>query len=597
MASAEIETTPELAVPARPPKGSARRRRLPVWPVLAAACLLFAWWSWGWVREAFSGGGVDPSSLQVYIAKRGPLVVTVTEDGNVQSASNVELKCQVEGGSQILSIIPEGTQVTRGTELVRLDSAPIEEQITQQKIQYETARSADIEQEENFAVATIAVKEYVEGTYLQELQTADANIVIARENLKSAQNILEHSEKMFRKGYINQLQLETSRFAVQRAQLDLDTYLTARKVLAEYTREKREKELVSAREAAHAGMMAKKAATELEKSKLDRLTEQLKRCVIIAPQDGMVIYANDSNRWGNQQTLIEEGATVREFQTIIKLPDLSRMEVKALVHESKVEMIKEGMTADVRIRDRQMKGKVVSVASQPEQTSFFSAQVKEYATIVNIDDAAEALLKPGMTAEVEILISRLDDVISVPLLGVVELGGETYCFLKTGKADPWYEKRRVVAGINNDSFIEIKDGLAAGDAVILNPRATIEEARRDSEQKAAPDKSTEAGAENGSKDERKSGDGARPGPDPATPEKGKEKSKEKAKRGSFDLAAMDANKDGKITTEEMPERMRAMFPMIDENKDGFLDKKEIAAIRAKMRQRAAGEGPAGPPTD
>ncbi|MFO0944433.1 MAG: TolC family protein [Planctomycetota bacterium] len=569
---------PKPAIPRR--RGGAKKAVL---LGIVVAVGVAVWWGRAWIFSFAASNVKDVGPVQTYEVKKSPLVISVTEEGNVESASNVELKCQVEGGSQILYIIPEGTQVTKGTELVRLDSSAIEEQVTQQKIEYEKARSLYIEQEEKYAVASIAVTEYVEGTYLQELQTADANIVIAKENLKSAQNILEHSERMFRKGYINQLQLETSRFSVQRSQLDLDAFLTARKVLTEYTKSKKVKELESLRDSALAAMMAQKAATELEQAKLDRLTEQLRRCTIVAPQPGMVIYANESGRWGQSSNVIEEGAMVREFQTIIRLPDLSQMQVKTLVHESKVEMIQPGMRAHIRIRDRDLPGTVVTVASQPEQTSFFSAQVKEYATVVRIDGSGEAGLKPGMTAEVKILVDHLADAISVPLLGLVEIGGKFFCFVQT-KTGP--EKRAVVIGKSNDTTIEIKDGLAAGDRVILNPRATIAEAREASPVRASIDFAAADLKAAGEK-------GARPAA--AKPEK-PAADKQKAKR--FDLMSYDKDKDGKVSESEAPEQIRPMFSAIDGNKDGFIDVKEFGEARAKMRQRQQNAGGAvSPPTD
>ncbi len=42
------------------------------------------------------------------------------------------------------------------------------------------------------------------------------------------------------------------------------------------------------------------------------------------------------------QSTIEEGARVREFQNVIRLPDLSSMQVKVLVHESKVDRVRPG---------------------------------------------------------------------------------------------------------------------------------------------------------------------------------------------------------------------------------------------------------------
>jgi multidrug resistance efflux pump len=110
----------------------------------------------------------------------------------------------------------------------------------------------------------------------------------------------------------------------------------------------------------------------------------------------MVIHANERDRRSTEIT-IKEGAAVRERQSIIQLPDLGRMQVKAKVHETKVELLKIGMPARITVQDRVYKGKVVAVANQPEPGGWFSASVKEYAATVSIDGEI-AGLKPGMTA-------------------------------------------------------------------------------------------------------------------------------------------------------------------------------------------------------
>ena len=73
--------------------------------------------------------------LQVLTEKatRGHLIVTVTEDGNVESASNIDIKSHVAGGSTILWIVPDGTIIEKGDILVKLDSSTIEDLINSQR--------------------------------------------------------------------------------------------------------------------------------------------------------------------------------------------------------------------------------------------------------------------------------------------------------------------------------------------------------------------------------------------------------------------------------------------------------------------------------
>ena len=93
------------------------------------------------------------------------------------------------GGSNILWIIPDGSIVKKGREIVRLNSATIEDLVNAQKILYERAQATRIEAEKIYSAAKISVQEYLEGTYVKELQAAEAAIVIAQENLRQRRRI------------------------------------------------------------------------------------------------------------------------------------------------------------------------------------------------------------------------------------------------------------------------------------------------------------------------------------------------------------------------------------------------------------------------
>ncbi len=522
----------------------------------------------------------------------GELLVTVTEDGNVESASNLEMKCQVAGGSSILWIVPDGSTVKAGDKLVELDTAALDEQINTQRIAYEKARSAKIQAEKNYEVAKLSVREYIEGTYKQLIQDAEALITIAMENLRSAQNSLEHAERMFRKGYVSSLELEGQRFSVARANLELDSARTAKAVLVDFTKVKTLQELESLRDTAEAQMNSEKSSFDLEEARLKRLESQIAQCTITANQDGMVVYANESGgRFGQQQASVEEGAAVRERQTILRLPDLTKMQVKVNVHESKVEQMKPGMRARIRILDREMTGTVTTIANQPEPSGWFSANVKEYATIVRIDGQPEGL-RPGMTAEVEILVAHLTDALSLPVASVVEQKGNFFCWVVTPEG---YTKRPIVVGASNDQFIEVKEGLVAEEEVLLNPRAVVAEARATLEE--AQDEAVNVKERFGEATSPPIGVGApfgAEGPRAAggSPEAGGNAGGGRPRGGN--LMQFDTDKDGKVSREEAPEPMRERFDMMDTDGDGFIDSSDLE----KMRQQfPSGGGPGGPAAD
>jgi len=439
---------------------------------------------WGavWLIQSRSQGA--DSRVSSAFVQRGELTVTVVEEGNVESAVNIDIKCEVAGGSSILWIVEDGKQVAEGEKLVELDSSALEEQINSQRIVFEKARAAKVQAEKDYAAAKLAVDEYLQGTFVKALQDQEAQVTIALENLRTAQNTLSHSERMFRKGYISALDLDSQQFSVQRAQLDLDAARTAQKVLEEFTKVKTVQELESARDSAEARVRSESASFDLEQLRLERLEAQLKHCVINAPASGMVVYANEVDRHGRaEQPQVEEGAMVRERQTILQLPDLSRMQVKANVHEAHVEMLNRAwkdatsagreLHAKVRILDRELVGTLSDIANQPAPPGRWPSNAKEYPTIVVIKGKPDGL-RPGMTAQCEILVTKLENVLTIPVTAVVERRGEHHCWVTN---DEGYERRSLLLGLANDKLVEVKDGLAEGDQVVLNPRAVIPEAR------------------------------------------------------------------------------------------------------------------------
>ena len=604
-----------------PGRFRARRR----WGRLAFGLVLIAVAGAG-IAYAVTRGSESRPTLPIgaltQTLRRQPLRITVVEDGNVESANNVDVKCQVAGGGTILWIVEDGKNVEEGEVLVRLDESAILEQLNAQKIVFEKAMATKIQAEQDLGAAAISVEEYKDGTFVQSVQTLETQITVAMENLRSAENMLGHTERMARRGFATSLQLEADQFAVQRAKLDLAAAETAKKVLVDYTKPKTIKQLEALRDAADARAKSEDAAFKLEQARLERLQQQMKNCEIRAPQKGMVVWHNESSgRRSSEVPQVEEGALVREQQTLIRLPDLTKMQVKVNVHETRVEQIRIGMPAKIRIQDRVLKGTVVAIANQPQPSNWFSPDVKEYATSVKIDGEADGL-KPGMTAEVEILVAETPDALTAPVSAVVEQGGRFFAWVQTAKGP---ERRPILLGLTNDKVIEIKDGIGEGEAVLLNPRAMVAEAREDSPAKDKDEESKDTAQEGSSPQGPSSGSGASeskaatplnaapasapsaekpPASQPEAtqaqggaggPQAGDKGSKKSGRGGGDFFARFDGNKDGKISREEAPEPMKARFDEIDKNKDGAIDRSEGAAMRGGRSKRPPGGGGEGSP--
>jgi multidrug efflux pump subunit AcrA (membrane-fusion protein) len=458
----------KAATPARepqPPRGKWLKRvvgLLIVAGLIAAGVKLF---------NPFSSE--QAGDLLTHTIARGDLVVSVSEEGSLESASNIEIKCRVKGGGTIVWIIEDGTEVEPGDELVRFDTSVIEENVSQQQIACETARAALAQSESDLAVARIAVTEYVEGTYVSELKTAESNVALSEANVAASENIVEHSRRMFRMGYQSQLDVTTNEITLKQAQLQLEVDQAALDALQRFTRAKTVEELQAAVKAAEAKVASDKAKLELETLRLEREQQQLENCVVRAETSGMVLYST-GRPWDDTPSY-DVGATVAEQQTLLIIPDLTCMQVKIGIHESKIQRVRPGLPARVEFRGESLDGEVVSVASVTEPTGWWNGNKVAYDTIISMESQGDDL-KPGMSAEVEVFIARHEDVVRVPVAAVVQLGQEFYCWVQ---ADGRTERRTLQLGDSNDQFIVVNAGLSEGDEVVLNPDRFIEQAREE----------------------------------------------------------------------------------------------------------------------
>ncbi len=419
-------------------------------------------------------GAASPETTQprlVHTLARRNLAVKVRAEGTLESSNNTEVRCKVKGAnSTIVWIVDNGTKVQPGDVLVRLDTSTIEDNINTQKIAYQAALATYAQSESDVAVAKINITEYLEGTYRSELKTKEKDVAIAKANLVAAENMHEFSRKTFRKGYISKLEVESSEFSLQEAQLELEVKETELDVLKRYTRAKQIQDLEGILKAKEAKLASDTAALDLERAKLEREEQQLENCVIRAQTSGMAIYGG-SQKWEDRPD-IREGATVREDQVLLLIPDLSQMQVKVGIHEAKIDRIRPDLRARVELQDRMCEGKVLSVASMAAPAGWWNGNMVKYETIVQIDTQSD--VKPGMSADVEIFLAEYDDVLTIPVSAVVEQGGQFFCWVKTAAAA---QRRELKLGDSDDQFLVVQDGVKEGDQVVLNPLAYLGEAQ------------------------------------------------------------------------------------------------------------------------
>jgi RND family efflux transporter MFP subunit len=331
-----------------------------------------------------------------------------------------------------------------------------------------------------------------DGEAKQKLRKFEDDLQVAKKELEQATATLDGTRRLHDKGFVTRTDLQRDEIAYENSRLKVQTAETARDLFLKYEFIKSAEEFLSkyieagrelnrARKAAvsklaqaNARLKSAMAQYHVQRRRRQDLQEQLDKCVIRATKPGLVVYGggrDDVIYYGQEQ--IREGATVRELQTIITIPDLSRMVANVKIHESYIKKIKRGQKARITIDafpDQVLTGEVTKLGVLPDsQNRYLNPDMKVYRTEVTIDGTHD-WLKPGMSAKVEIFVDKLENVVYVPLQAVVSRDGKQVCYVANGGRP---EKREVEVGQFNDEFIEIKAGLQAGELVLLHPPEAV----------------------------------------------------------------------------------------------------------------------------
>ncbi|MCA1808689.1 MAG: hypothetical protein LC725_04410 [Lentisphaerae bacterium] len=201
----------------------------------------------------WAGGQKTENEILTAPVKRGPLTITLEESGTIQNSQSAVVRSQVEGNTTILYLVPEGTQVKTGELLVELDSSQLVENLARQQITVMNAEASFIRARENLAVvrnqgesdiakaelahqfAVHDLRKYQEGEHPRELQKAEAEINIAREELQRANDKLEWSERLGEEGYVTRTELQADALSAKRAQINLALAESAMDLLINYS--------------------------------------------------------------------------------------------------------------------------------------------------------------------------------------------------------------------------------------------------------------------------------------------------------------------------------------------------------------------------
>ena len=319
------------------------------------------------------------------------------------------------------------------------------------------------------------------------LQQADT-IRLAMADLKVKEDTAAHSRRLAEKQFITRNELERDELAFQSQaskvtiawnDLELLINYTLQRDKIEFRQNLENAEIEVARVTAkndaerknsQFDIDAKQKEFEIASDRLATLNRQIENSVIYSPGEGLVVYSKVSRGRGDSEP-VEEGTSIRQYQTIIILPDNSRLKCRIKVQEAMIEKVRRGMPAHISAEVRPnevMTGRVTYVAPVADSASRWSGNDKKvYTTEVMLDGInRDESLKAGMKAAATITVDTEPNVLTVPIQAVRRDRAVNYVWKDTPEGPVAVA---VEVGSNNQEKVVVLEGLSEGDMIYRTP--------------------------------------------------------------------------------------------------------------------------------
>lgn len=400
-----------------------KRRPVISYSVLGVILVFFVWY--------FSAGGTATKSDVLVSPAKGQFLVTVTITGELQAKSSIDIRGSESARAagiwqmKIANIIPEGTVVKKGDFVAELDKAEIAQKVKDSQLSVQKLESQYLQARLDSALT------------LSQARDELVNLFYAQEEKKIAMDQSVYEAPAMRR----QAQIDYERA--------LRNYEQAKKNYVTKTRQS-----IAKAEAAEVDLMK-------EKQRLDVGMKTMTEFTIKAPADGMVIYARE---WNGKKKVV--GSTINSWDPVVAtLPDLREMESITYVNEIDIQKISAGQKVKLKLDadpNKPLTGTVTTVANIGEQRPNSDSKVFEVRIRVAESDTT---LRPAMTTANEILVAKMDNVVSIPLECVHTEGTTTFVYRKDGGS---VVRQEVKLGQMNENAAVVLAGVTEKDQLYLS---------------------------------------------------------------------------------------------------------------------------------
>ena len=459
------------------------------------------------VTRAEEQAEAEKASVATVTVQKGEFEVIVEAVGKLAAVNSKPVIAEVSG--QIAAIATNGSHVKEGDIIIELDVPRMFREVQDQEQEYREALEELEEKERDLAAdvekAEIALEraqreleQFGEQTAL-ELAQKRTSKVKEEADLALSRKRFERQKKLAEEGLVPQhdVELATSEIRAKEFGLERQTkelQLTERQKESEeldkqaaVTRAEAELERANSRQESE--LRNAQTALEVRKTQLERVQDEFGKSIIRAPADGILVLAEEG-RGGVQRRPLQPGDQVWDNRTVATIPDVSEMRVEFTLSQEQAHMVKKKQPAIVTVEA------AAGMTFEAEVTEISQTAVEEripgigipsgertFPARAEIKDLKEAALRPGTTANIDIIVKTIPDAVTVPLACVFERDERSIVYVRRGRD---FRPVEVVLGEKSKGVMHITKGLDGGEEVAL--RNVGEAARPPSEpaEEAAP---------------------------------------------------------------------------------------------------------------
>ena len=434
--------------------------------------------------------GASKSLVVATTVKRQDLLVTVNETGVVAAKDSTPVIPEVSGRIQF--ICGNGIVVKRGDTIVRLDSKPFQDALTDLQVRYdESVRSMNqteavsAEDEKEYRLRLRRAQDEVAAFGRQQqvtLQQAADSIEFHTSELEKLREDAEVKRRLAAKGLVAETEVDRQDASVKAAEFSLE-------------REKSEYELQKSQAAADLADRQKSVThtnedmtrargwsqrhirmggNEVENLdvQLKRAEEDLTKTTLTAPTDGLVVLTVDTGVTGDSRPL-RAGDYAPQGKEVASIVSLERMQVKVELGQAEITQVRMGQEAEVTIEalpGEVLKGTVSAIgqtARRPPLQGWSSglSSTATFPVTIDLPPIGKALIRPGMRAGVRMVSKRVPDALTVPTGCIFRHDGHPVVFVER---EGTFVPTQVTLGDSNRDYTAITKGLKEGDRIALN---------------------------------------------------------------------------------------------------------------------------------